>query len=146
MHVIYYPDGTNLHPPQTQDVIKKHYLRGPESEAFPAILITLLFFFFFFRLKLILPPPKRTALLFLPINRAICIYPPGGIAPRIGAIAIQSIGESWSKTGKEAAERFPPGRNAKHWREATIIVIEGNETEAPAPALLNIIQYRVRHT
>lgn len=129
-------------PPQIQDMIKRHYLRGLESEAFPAMLITL----FFFSFKTNPPFPKRVALLLLPINRAICIYPPGGIAPRIGARAIQSIGESWSKTGKEAAERFPPGRNAKHWREATIIVIEGNEAEAPAPALLNIIQYQVRHT
>lgn len=53
---------------------------------------------------------------------------------------------SQSEAGKEAAESFPPGGNAKHWREATIIVIGGNEAEAPAPDLLNITQYRGRHT
>lgn len=37
-------------------MIKGQYLRGPESEAFPAMLITLLFFFL---LKLILPPPNE---------------------------------------------------------------------------------------
>lgn len=96
----YHPANPDLHPPDVAQE-KETYLRGSESKALPRCSSGHLFLFF----NPSLPPAE----LLLPINRTVCIYPPGGIAARTRARAIQSIEGRWSKAGKEAAERFPRG-------------------------------------
>lgn len=102
----YHPADPDLHPPDVAQE-KETFLRGSESKALLRCSSVHLLFFSFFSFKT--NPSLPPAVLLLPINRTVCIYPPGGIAARTRARAIQSIEGSWSEAGKEAAERFPRG-------------------------------------
>lgn len=100
--------------PQIDGLRRRRCLGAPEYEYQRLLRCSSVYFFFISNQSFPLLPKRAALLLLLPINRMICIYPPGGSAARSGGPrAIQSIGGKLEQGWKRSSSEIPPREKCK---------------------------------